>query len=65
LGYLNEPRLRTIEPDPETFNKVKQCLEAFATSNYTLSQLRDKMFSLGLVGARNKKKMSLSSVEYI
>jgi len=65
LGYLNEPRLRTIEPDPKTFNKVKQCLEAFATGNYTLSQIRDKMFSLGLVGARNKEKMPLSSVEHI
>ena len=23
LGYFNEPRLRTIEPDKKTFNKVK------------------------------------------
>ena len=65
LGYFNEPRLRTIEPDPKTFHKVKKCLEAFATGNYTLSQIRDKMFSLGLVGPRSGKKMSLSSVEHI
>jgi len=26
LGYFNEPRLRTIEPDKKTFNKVKECL---------------------------------------
>jgi len=65
LVYFNEPRLRTIEPDKKTFNKVKKCLEAFATGNYTLSQIRDKMFSLGLVGQRSGKKMSLSSVEYI
>jgi len=65
LGYFNEPRLRTIEPDPKTFNKVKLCLEAFATGNYTLSQIRDKMSSLGLVGARSKKKMPLSSIEHI
>ena len=31
LGYLNEPRLRTIEPDRKTFNKVKEVLRAFAT----------------------------------
>lgn len=24
LGYFNEPRLRTIEPDPKTFKKVKK-----------------------------------------
>ena len=65
LGYFNEPRLRTIEPDRKTFNKVKETLRAFATGNYTLSQIADKMFSLGLVGARSGKKMSLSSVEHI
>jgi DNA invertase Pin-like site-specific DNA recombinase len=65
LGYLNEPRLRTIEPDPKTFYKVRKILKLFATGNYTLSQIRDKMFSLGLVGPKSGKKMSLSSVEYI
>ena len=65
LGYFNEPRLRTIEPDKKTFNKVREVLRSFATGNYTLSQTADKMFSLGLVGARSGKKMSLSSVEHI
>ncbi|MDA2936580.1 recombinase family protein, partial [Patescibacteria group bacterium AH-259-L05] len=65
LGYFNEPRLRTIEPNPQTFNNVKKCLKVFATGNYTLSQIRDKIFSLGLVGRESGKKMSLSSVEYI
>jgi len=37
---------------------VKEVLRAFATGNYTLSQIRDKMFSLGLVGSRSGKKMS-------
>jgi len=65
LGYFNEPRLRTIEPDKKTFNKVKEILRAFATGNYTLTQVQSKMFSLGLVGARSGKKMPLSSVEHI
>jgi DNA invertase Pin-like site-specific DNA recombinase len=65
LGYFNEPRLRTIEPDKKTFNKVKEILRAFATENYTLTQIQSKMFSLGLVGARSGKKMPLSSVEHI
>ena len=41
LGYFNEPRLRTIEPDKKTFNKVREILRAFATGNYTLSQTAD------------------------
>src|SRR3989344_2700890 len=65
LGYFNEPRLRTIEPDKKTFNKVKEVLRAFATSEYTLTKIQSKMFSLGLVGARSGKKMPLSSVEHI
>ena len=65
LGYFNEPRLRTIEPDKKTFNKVKECLTAFASGNYTLTSFADKMFSLGLVGARNGKKLHLSSIEHI
>ena len=57
LGYFNEPRLRTIEPDRKTFNKVKEVLRAFANGEYTLTKIQSKMFSLGLVGARSGKKM--------
>jgi len=64
LGYLNEPRLRTVEPDPKTFKKVKQCLEAFAAGNYTLSKIRDKMFSLGLT-SKDGKPLHLSSIQWI
>ena len=56
LGYFNEPRLRTIEPDKKTFNKVKEILRAFATGNYTLTQIQSKMFSLGLVGPKSGKR---------
>ena len=63
LGYFNEPRLRTIEPDKKTFRKVKECLEAFATGQYTLSGIQRKMFSMGLVGSRSGKPLSLSSIE--
>lgn len=39
LGYFNEPRLRTIEPDKKTFRKVKEVLTAFATGEYTLTKI--------------------------
>ena len=64
LGYFNEPRLRTIEPDKKTFNKVKKCLEAFATGNYTLTAIQRKMFSLGLVG-KEGKPLHLSTIQHI
>ena len=61
LGYFNEPRLRTIEPDKKTFAKVKESLEAFASGNYTLTTIRNKMFSLGLVGKKGEP-LHLSSI---
>ena len=64
LGYFNEPRLRTIEPDPKTFNKVKKILTAFATGNYTLTRIQNKMFSLGLVG-KNGKPLHLATINDI
>ena len=64
LGYLNEPRLRTIEPDPKTFKKVKQCLEAFAVGSYSLSQIQSKMFSLGLTG-KDGKPIHTSTIQSV
>jgi len=65
LGYFNEPRLRTIEPHAENFNKMKKVLELFATGNFTLTELQRKMFSLGLVGQRNKRPPHLSTLQSI
>src|SRR3989338_6638770 len=54
IGYFNEPRLRTIEPNMKTFNKVKTVLRAFATGEFSLTRIQGKMFSLGLVGKDGK-----------
>ena len=64
LGYFNEPRLRTIEPDKKTFNKVKEVLRAFATREFTLTKIQSKMFSLGLVG-KDGKLPHLSTIQKI
>src|SRR3989338_5651275 len=65
IGYFNEPRLRTIEPDKKTYRKVKECFEAFASGQFTLTAIQRKMFSLGLVGSRSGKPLVLASVEHI
>ena len=64
IGYLNEPRLRTIVPDPKKYSKVKKILELFAEGNDTLTSISAKMFSLGL---RNKvgKPIHLSTLAKI
>ena len=64
LGYFNEPRLRTIEPDRKTFGKVRGCLGAFATGQYTLTGIQRKMFSVGLVG-KTGKPLALASISHI
>ncbi len=64
LGYYNEPRIRTIEPDKTTFNKMKKCLELFAEGNHTLTKIRDKMFSLGL-HSKTGKPLHLSTIQWI
>ena len=61
LGYYNEPRIRTIEPNLKTFKKVKTILELFAEGNHTLTSISDKMFSLGLVG-KTGKPLRLSTI---
>ncbi len=65
LGYFNELRTHTIEPDPKTFNKLRKSLVEFATGKYGLVSIQRKMFSLGLVGQRSKTKPALSSIQRI
>jgi len=64
LGYFNEPKLRTIEPNIKTFKKVKECLEAFATGKYTLTAMQKKMFSIGLT-SHSENLLHIASVRHI
>ena len=62
LGYYNEPRLRTIEPHPELFPKVKRLLELFATGEYSLTAIQEEATKMALLGRQNGKPLSLSSI---
>jgi len=64
LGYLNDLRTHTIVKDPERFRLVKKIFEFYATGNYSLKDLRDKMTSLGLF-SRKGKKLSVSIIQNI
>jgi site-specific DNA recombinase len=65
LGYYNEPRLRTMEPHPTDFLKLKRILELFATGEYSLSTIQREMTEAGLVGSKSKKPLTYSSIEHI
>jgi len=64
LGYINELREHTIEPNKLTFNKVKDALEAFATGKYTLCGLQTKMTADDLTGLHGKA-LQISTIQRI
>ncbi len=61
-GYFNEPRLRTIEPHPERFPKLKKILEMFSTGEYSLTDIQGEMTRVGLLGTRNNGQLAYSSI---
>ena len=62
LGYYNEPTLRTIEPHPKTFKKLKRIFELFATGEYSLTAIKNEMVAAGIVGNLSKKAIALTTV---
>ncbi len=54
LGYFNEPRLRTIEPLPRVFPKVKRILELFATGEYSTTGIQREMVKVRLFGTKGQ-----------
>src|ERR1700719_5258856 len=62
LGYLNEPRLRTIEPHPEHFKKLKVLLEEFAKGDMSLADFHRALVQAGLFGQRSGKPMRFGPI---
>jgi site-specific DNA recombinase len=54
IGYLNEPKLRTIVVDPVKAPLVKMAFELYATGHYTLDRLRDILTAKGLRSVNNR-----------
>jgi len=54
IGYLNEPRLRTIVVDEVNAPLVQKMFETYATSKYSLPQLRNLVATWGLVSRQGK-----------
>ena len=62
LGYFNEPRLRTIEPHPKHFKKLKRLLEEFAEGDMPLAEFQRSMVKAGLLGDRSGKAMHFGPI---
>jgi site-specific DNA recombinase len=65
LGYYNEYRLRTIEPHPVNFPKMKRILQSFAAGNHSLTSIQKEMTRIGLLGDRKNLPLYLSSLTKI
>ncbi len=62
LGYVNDPKTRTIEPHPEFFPKMKRIMGLFATGEYSLTAIQKEIAKAGIVGNLSKKPLPLSSI---
>ncbi len=62
IGYLNEPKLRTIVPDPQRAPLVKIAFETYATGKVSLAQLCDILNQKGLRSS-NDRPMPSSRIQ--
>lgn len=54
VGYLNEPRLRSIIVDPHKAELVRRMFEAYATGQYTFDALHELVNCWGLTSHKEK-----------
>ena len=54
IGYLNEPRKRSIEVDPKTSRLVRKAFSLFATEKYTYVDIDKFFFEQGVKSTANK-----------
>jgi DNA invertase Pin-like site-specific DNA recombinase len=59
IGYLNEPKLRTIVVDPAKAPLVKMAFDLYATGEYSFDRLRAMLTTKGLRGVYGRE-MSVS-----
>jgi len=54
IGYLNEPKLRTIVVDPARAETVTRLFEEYATGRYNMHQIHERATIWGLTNVHNK-----------
>ncbi len=64
FGYINNPKTRNIEPDPTKAKIIKRAHEEFATGNYTLKTMSERLSFWGVVSSAGKP-FSLSQMHKV
>ena len=64
VGYLNDPKSRTIVSDKNKAALVRKMFELYSTGEYTIERLVDTITTLGFT-TRNGKPVSLSKCQLI
>lgn len=64
IGYLNNPRTRNIQPDPEKAPMVRKAFELYSTAEHTLYTLADALKHIGLT-SYSGKPLAVSSVQVL
>jgi len=64
VGYLNNPKTRGVDIDPEKSQLVKKVFELYATGKYPLHSLANWCVKHNLKGNKNNK-ISISSLQKI
>ncbi|MFH0839721.1 MAG: recombinase family protein [Candidatus Omnitrophota bacterium] len=62
IGYLNDRQTRGIVKDEGKAPFIKRIFELYATSDYSLMEIRDKISSIGMLG-RKDKPLSASQIQ--
>ena len=62
VGYLNDRNIRSIVVDPAKAPLVRKAFELYATGNYALHEIRERMSEVGLV-AYTGKRFSVSNYQ--
>ena len=64
IGYLNNPRTRNIQPDPEKAPIVRKAFELYATGVHTLYTIADELKRMRLT-SHSGKSLAVSSVQVL
>ena len=64
LGYLNDPKPRSIVIDKKTSPLIKRLFELYATGKYSIRKLQEILYEKGLIGKKNKP-LSASQTQYL
>jgi len=61
VGYITEPRTKTVVPDPDRARHVRRAFDLYATGTYTIERLTETMNARGLT---NRDGQPLSRPQY-